>query len=89
MGNSEFEVRSYIEALKLHNSSLEEVPDGTVLSRLPPTTTNCLAEESAIYLHEGKVVQDLLLRLRDVECGEVEIQLEWIHFPGSKTFLSQ
>ncbi|KAE8694726.1 ubiquitin-like protein-like [Hibiscus syriacus] len=88
MVDTEFEVRPYIEALKTH-TNLEEIPSGTVLSRLQPSTSNCLAEESPVYLNEGKIVQDLVLRLRNVECGEVEIQLEWIHFPGSKAFLSQ
>ncbi|GMI95314.1 homolog of OsGAP1, C2-domain ABA-related, C2 domain, Arabidopsis thaliana C2 domain [Hibiscus trionum] len=87
MGNSEFEVMSFIEALKTH-TNLEEIPSGTILSKVQPSSTNYLAEESAIYVNEGKIFQDLVLRLRDVECGEVEIQLEWIHFPGSKTFLS-
>ncbi|KAK8680102.1 hypothetical protein V6N13_109056 [Hibiscus sabdariffa] len=88
MGDAEFEVRSYIEALKMH-TNLEEIPNGTVLSRLQPTSSNCLAEESLIYLNDGKILQDLVLRLRNVECGQVEIQLEWIHFPASKTFCIQ
>ncbi|XP_039010955.1 protein C2-DOMAIN ABA-RELATED 4-like isoform X1 [Hibiscus syriacus] len=88
MGDTEFDVAPYIEALKTH-TNLEEISSGTVLSRLQPSTSNCLAEESPIYLSEGKIVQDLVLRLRNVECGEVELQLEWIYFPGSKTFLSQ
>ncbi|MBA0790177.1 hypothetical protein Gohar_014842 [Gossypium harknessii] len=86
MGDSEFEVRSFIEALKTY-TNLEEIPSGTVISRLKPGIDNCLVDESAIYVNnEGKIVQDLFLRLRNVECGEVEIQLQWIHYPGSKTF---
>ncbi|GMI76569.1 homolog of OsGAP1, C2-domain ABA-related, C2 domain, Arabidopsis thaliana C2 domain [Hibiscus trionum] len=88
MGNAEFEVKSYIEALKKY-TSLQEISNGTVLERLQPTSSNCLAEESLIYLKDGKILQDIVIRLENVECGEVEIQLEWIHFPGSKTFSSQ
>ncbi|GMI76570.1 homolog of OsGAP1, C2-domain ABA-related, C2 domain, Arabidopsis thaliana C2 domain [Hibiscus trionum] len=88
MGNAEFEVKSYIEALKKY-TNLQEIPNGTVLARLQPTSSNCLAEESLIYLKDRKILQDLVIRLENVECGEVEIQLEWIHFPGSKTFSSQ
>ncbi|GMI76572.1 homolog of OsGAP1, C2-domain ABA-related, C2 domain, Arabidopsis thaliana C2 domain [Hibiscus trionum] len=88
MGNAEFEVKSYIEALKKY-TNLQEIPNGTVLARLQPTSSNCLAEESLIYLKDGKILQDLVIRLENVECGEVEIQLEWIHFPSSKTFSSQ
>ncbi|KAL4326033.1 hypothetical protein GQ457_11G031310 [Hibiscus cannabinus] len=88
MGDAEFEVSSYIEALRKH-TNLEEIQNGTVLSRLQPNSSNCLAEESLIYLKDDKILQDLVLRLGNVECGEVEIQLEWIHFPGSKTFSCQ
>ncbi|XP_022738490.1 protein C2-DOMAIN ABA-RELATED 3-like isoform X1 [Durio zibethinus] len=81
MGDAEFDIRTYIEALKMN---LGEIPSGTILSRLQPGRNNCLAEESTIYLNEGKVVQDLCFRLRNVERGEVEIQLQWIDLPGSK-----
>ncbi|XP_022725845.1 protein C2-DOMAIN ABA-RELATED 4-like isoform X2 [Durio zibethinus] len=81
MGDAEFDIRPYMEALKMN---LGEIPSGTIISRVQPGRNNCLAEESAIYWMEGKVVQDLCLRLRNVECGEVEIQLQWIDLPGSK-----
>ncbi|EMS61908.1 ADP-ribosylation factor GTPase-activating protein AGD12 [Triticum urartu] len=60
------------------------VADGTVVKKLVPNRQNCLAEESAVYLSEGTVKQDVVLRLRNVECGEVELQLQWIDIPGSK-----
>ena len=81
MGDAEFDIRTYIEALKMH---LGEIPSGTIISKVQPNRNNCLAEESIVYWKEGKVVQDLCLRLRNVECGEVEIQLQWIDLPGSK-----
>ncbi|GMI99507.1 homolog of OsGAP1, C2-domain ABA-related, C2 domain, Arabidopsis thaliana C2 domain [Hibiscus trionum] len=81
MGDAEFDIRPYIEALK---QDLEDFPSGTTISRVQPSRTNCLSEESAIMWIDGKVVQDLCLRLRNVECGELEIQLNWIDLPGSK-----
>ncbi|KAG6572970.1 protein C2-DOMAIN ABA-RELATED 4-like [Cucurbita pepo subsp. pepo] len=81
MGDAEFEIGPYIEALKM---DLAELPSGTVLSRVQPCRQNCLAEESAIVWEEGKVIQNICLRLRNVECGEVEIQLQWIELPGAK-----
>ncbi|XP_022775070.1 protein C2-DOMAIN ABA-RELATED 4-like [Durio zibethinus] len=81
MGDAEFDIRTYIEALKMH---VGEIPSGTIISKVQPGRKNCLAEESAVYCQEGKVVQDLCLRLRNVECGEVEIQLQWIDIPGSQ-----
>ncbi|KAL4012619.1 hypothetical protein IC575_029726 [Cucumis melo] len=84
MGDAEFEIGPYIEALKMDLSGL---PSGTIVSRVQPSRQNCLAEESGIVWVEGKVVQNICLRLRNVECGELEIQLQWIDLPGSKAAL--
>ena len=81
MGDGEFGIVPYIEALKMN---IEGVPSGTIITRIQPSRENCLAEESCILWKDGKVVQDMCLRLRNVECGEVEIQLQWIDLPGSK-----
>ncbi|TYG91956.1 hypothetical protein ES288_A12G304800v1 [Gossypium darwinii] len=81
MGNAEIDIRPYIEALKV---DVDGIPNGTTIARVQPCRTNCLSEESAITLVDRKVVQDICLRLRNVECGEVEIQLQWIELPGSK-----
>ncbi|GMY23967.1 protein C2-DOMAIN ABA-RELATED 4 [Fagus crenata] len=81
MGDAEFDIKSYIDALRMN---LQGLPSGTIISRVQPDRKNCLSEESSIMWNEGKVVQDLCLRLRNVECGEVEIQLQWIDLPGSK-----
>ncbi|XP_040998055.1 protein C2-DOMAIN ABA-RELATED 4-like [Juglans microcarpa x Juglans regia] len=81
MGDAEFDIKAYIDALRMN---LQGLPNGTIISRVQPCRQNCLAEESCIVWNEGKVVQDLCLRLRNVECGEVEIQLQWIDLPGSK-----
>ncbi|EXB69087.1 putative ADP-ribosylation factor GTPase-activating protein AGD11 [Morus notabilis] len=81
MGDAEFDIKAYIEALKMN---LEGLPSGTIITRIQPSRQNCLVEESSIMWNEGKVIQDLCLRLRNVECGEVEVQLQWIDLPGSK-----
>ncbi|KAM5570416.1 protein C2-DOMAIN ABA-RELATED 4 [Rosa sericea] len=81
MGDAEFGIVPYIEALKM---DYEGIPSGTIITRVQPCRQNCLSEESSIRWSEGKVIQDLCLRLKNVECGEVEIQLQWIDLPGSK-----
>lgn len=81
MGDAEFDITPYIEALRM---DLTGIPSGTVVKRIQPSRQNCLASESCIYYSNGKVIQDMILRLRNVECGEVEIQLHWIDLPGSK-----
>ncbi|KAM0041822.1 putative C2 domain-containing protein [Helianthus debilis subsp. tardiflorus] len=79
MGDAEFEIKSFVDALKLPR--LERHPNGTVLKRIPPVRTNYLAEESCIIWKDKEVVQQLSLRLRNVETGEVDIELRWIHDP--------
>ncbi|KAE9586090.1 hypothetical protein Lal_00010293 [Lupinus albus] len=81
MGDAEIEMLPFIEALRMNISGL---PSGTVISRIQPSKQNCMANESCITYTSGKVIQDIILRLRNVECGEVEIQLHWIDLPGCK-----
>ncbi|XP_078431004.1 protein C2-DOMAIN ABA-RELATED 5-like [Wolffia australiana] len=39
--------------------------------------------KSEIHRHHGRVIQEIILRLENVECGEVELQLEWIGTRGA------
>ncbi|KAG4114609.1 hypothetical protein ERO13_D12G055800v2 [Gossypium hirsutum] len=81
MGDAEFEIGPLVNAVKM---SLEGHPNGTIITKVQPSRQNCLSQESCIIWNNGKVVQDMFLRLRNVETGEVELQLEWIHVPGSR-----
>lgn len=81
MGDAEFDIKHFLEAVKMR---LEGVPNNTILTTVKPTRDNCLSEESCIVWADGKVVQDMILRLRNVERGEVELQLQWINVPGSR-----
>lgn len=81
MGEAEFEITPFLEALRMHHEGL---PSGTVIRKIQPTRQNCLSEESCIVWTEGKLVQNLFLRLKNVESGEVELQLQWIDIPGSR-----
>ncbi|PIN11690.1 putative Ca2+-dependent phospholipid-binding protein [Handroanthus impetiginosus] len=81
MGDADFDIRPFIEAVKMR---LEGLPNGTIITKIQPSRSNCLSEESSVIWKDGKVVQDMCLRLRNVECGEVEIQLQWIDVPGSR-----
>lgn len=85
MGDAEFDIGPFIEIV---HKDLEEVPDGTIIRKLLPDRANCLAEESCIIRSDGKIIQDMVLRLRNVECGEVEIQLQWIMIPGGSSQFS-
>ncbi|GER32950.1 calcium-dependent lipid-binding family protein [Striga asiatica] len=81
MGDAEFDIRPFIDALKMQ---LDGLPNGTIITKILPSRSNCLAEESCVLWKDGKVIQDICLRLKNVECGEVELQLRWIDLPGSK-----
>ncbi|KAH7851075.1 hypothetical protein Vadar_006978 [Vaccinium darrowii] len=81
MGDAEFDLKSLIEVVKMR---LDGVASGTIIKRVKPNRENCLSEESCIIWVDGMVVQNMFLRLRNVECGEVELQLQWIDIPGSR-----
>ncbi|KAH8491891.1 hypothetical protein H0E87_021477 [Populus deltoides] len=61
MGEAEFDIRPFIETLKMN---LAGVSSGTVITRIQPSRQNCLSEDSCIIYSDGKVVQDLYLRLK-------------------------
>ncbi|KFK38033.1 hypothetical protein AALP_AA3G061600 [Arabis alpina] len=81
MGDAEIVIKPYLDALKM---KLEGLPCGFIVTTIQPSRKNCLAKASQIIWNDGKLVQDLILKLRHVECGEVEVQLQWIDIPDSK-----
>ncbi|CAI9282706.1 unnamed protein product [Lactuca saligna] len=81
MGDAVFDIQPFLEAIKMR---LNNLPNGTIITTVKPTRTNCLSEESQIIWTDGKAVQKMVLRLQNVECGEIEIQLSWIDIPGSR-----
>lgn len=80
MGDAEFDVRPFLEAAKM---KLQDYPDGTVIKKVKPSRENCVAEESFIVWSKGKLTQDMFLRLKNVESGEIELSLTYIDIPGS------
>ncbi|GKE37094.1 C2-domain ABA-related 7-like protein [Tanacetum coccineum] len=83
MGMAEIDVKPYIECLRM-GLNYNNLPNGTKLERVHPKKNNYLADQSCIVWENGKIVQDMVLRLRDVECGEVVIQIELVPLPGRK-----
>lgn len=79
MGDAEFDLKLLLDC---HNLGLSNLPTPTTISRVQAMRNNCLADESLIVWKDGKIVQDMILRLRNVESGEVEIQIEWIQIPN-------
>uniref|UniRef100_A0A6N2KSP8 C2 domain-containing protein n=1 Tax=Salix viminalis TaxID=40686 RepID=A0A6N2KSP8_SALVM len=81
MGEASIDIRPYIASLKM---GLQNLPKGCVVSRVQPSQNNYLADESCIVWDDGKFLQDMSLKLRNVESGEVVIQIEWISLPGCR-----
>ncbi|KAJ3687315.1 hypothetical protein LUZ61_016479 [Rhynchospora tenuis] len=79
MGHAEFDVAPFVEEVKM---DLAGLPNGLVVRTLHPCRQNCLADESNITWKDGHVIQDMILRLKNVETGEIEIQLQWVSIPG-------
>ncbi|CAD5168812.1 unnamed protein product [Musa acuminata subsp. malaccensis] len=80
MGDAEIDIVPFVEAVKMN---LSDIPNDTIIKTMNPNRHNCLAEDSAIVWKEGKVVQDIIVRLRNVESGELELQLLWVDIPDS------
>ncbi|KAI3519341.1 hypothetical protein L1887_08371 [Cichorium endivia] len=80
MGDAEFDFKPFVEAVRMRLN--DDIPNNTIITTVKPTRTNCLAEESYITWTDGRIIQNMVLRLRNVESGEIEIKLSWIDVPG-------
>ncbi|CAA7402100.1 unnamed protein product [Spirodela intermedia] len=76
MGNAEIDIKPLVEAGR---KELGTLMNNGIIRIVSPNLRNCLVGESKIHIYNGKVVQDMILRLKDVECGEVELRLEWVN----------
>ncbi|KAL8142096.1 hypothetical protein V2J09_015128 [Rumex salicifolius] len=81
MGDAEFDIKPFLEAVKMDPKG---IPNGTIITRVIPNRENCLAEESNVVWLDGEVVQTMFIRLRNVESGEIELELKWTHVPGTR-----
>ncbi|KAL1828969.1 hypothetical protein ACET3Z_007381 [Daucus carota] len=81
LGEADIDIKPYIECVK---AGTEKLPDGSKIRSVSPNEKNCLDTESAVVWNKGKITQDMVLRLKNVKSGKVEIQIEWIDVPGSK-----
>ncbi|KAL8151363.1 hypothetical protein V2J09_021171 [Rumex salicifolius] len=81
MGEAEIDVKPYLECMEL---GLKELPIGTAVTKIQPSANNCLGDESKVmWQGKGRMVQEMILKLNNVERGEVQIQIEWVDVPGA------
>lgn len=81
IGDAVIDIKPLLQYVKMRDESLTI---GTLTSKVHPSKENCLAEESSVVREKEKVVQDMRLKLRNMERSEVQVQLEWINLPSSK-----
>ncbi|KAF7119330.1 hypothetical protein RHSIM_Rhsim13G0140400 [Rhododendron simsii] len=75
MGHAHLSLQPLISAARLRQ--ILGVSSGeTTLRKVIPDTDNCLAWDSTISCINGEVVQDVWLRLSDVDSGEIELKIK-------------
>ncbi|XP_058728471.1 protein C2-DOMAIN ABA-RELATED 7-like [Vicia villosa] len=85
IGDAEIDLKPYANAVQMKLD--DTVSDGCVIKRIQANRTNCLAEESSCIWKDGKVIQEMVLRLRNVESGELVVDIQWVDIPGSRGLL--
>ncbi|KAK9750291.1 hypothetical protein RND81_02G185000 [Saponaria officinalis] len=82
MGDATIQIKPYLECLQM---GLGELPLGTAVKKIQPDEHNCLADESkVVWVGKGKMIQDMILKLQNVDRGKVQVQVEWIDLPGCR-----
>ncbi|KQK21189.1 hypothetical protein BRADI_1g59232v3 [Brachypodium distachyon] len=80
MGTAEVELEPLLQMARM---DLEDIKSGTVVRTVRPHSKSCLADESQIVWEEGQVLQEVLVRLKDVDTGIVQLQLRWVKIPAA------
>ncbi|XP_020976311.1 protein C2-DOMAIN ABA-RELATED 11 isoform X2 [Arachis duranensis] len=84
MGNAFLNLQPLVSAARLRD--ILGVSSGeTTLRKVIPDNENCLVRESSINCVNGEVAQNVWLRLRGVESGEVELTIKLVKNVTTKT----
>lgn len=76
MGIANVDVSPYAECMEMGSDELNQLPVGTKLETVQPNEYNHLEEESNIVWNKEAITQDMVLQLRNVESGQIEVQVE-------------
>lgn len=80
MGNAYLNLQPITSSTRMKHvvhTSAGEIP----LRKVVPDSDNCLARESSIICVNGEVVQNVWLRLCEVESGEIELKIKIVDAP--------
>ncbi|KAL2495502.1 Calcium-dependent lipid-binding (CaLB domain) family protein [Forsythia ovata] len=80
MGHAQINLQPLAAAARLRQI-LGVATNGTTLRKVIPDSDNCLAADSSINWENNEVVQNVWLRLCDVESGEIELKIKLIKLP--------
>lgn len=76
MGEAEVDLQPMITAAMAFGDP--ELLGNMQIGKWLRTSDNALVEDSTVNIVDGKVKQEVLLKLQNVESGEIELELEWI-----------
>lgn len=85
LGDAEIDINPLIQGVKMGkdvDSLISSEP--LALKTVKPNDSNCLEQESDIVWDDGRVRQEMHLKLRNIESGVVVVELEWMDVPGCK-----
>ena len=76
MGDGIVDLRPLIAAVKL-KKDLQGLHEGMNIRKIVATKENSFVKDSVIKVKNGHVVQEVCLKLKNVEKGQVELELKW------------
>ncbi|CAL9136008.1 unnamed protein product [Musa textilis] len=76
MGEAEIDLQPMITATMAFGDS--ELLANMQIGKWLKTSDNALVKDSIVNIVDGKIKQEVLLKLQNVESGEIELELEWM-----------
>ncbi|CAA0831411.1 Probable ADP-ribosylation factor GTPase-activating protein AGD11 [Striga hermonthica] len=76
MGNAEIDIQPLLSAAKASESS--SISESTLLGKWKAGQDNTLVKDGVIILEDGRVKQEISIKLQNVERGVLEIELECV-----------
>ncbi|CAJ1932439.1 unnamed protein product [Sphenostylis stenocarpa] len=82
MGDADIDLKPYIQCVQI--MGLNKLPNGSVVMTFQPDETNCLSQESCCIWRNENIVQEMTLGLKNVESGELVVEIEWVDVIGCR-----
>lgn len=76
MGEAEIDLQPLITSATAFGEA--EMFENMQIGKWLKSDDNALIDDSAVNIIDGKVIQEVSLKLQNVETGEVYLELEWI-----------